>query len=151
MPLMPKRVMYRKTQRGRVRGNATRGNTVSYGEFGLQSLEAGWTVDNSLNGDWIPHLFTYYTTNGSTPTTSSTIYTASFAVSTTTTVKFFSLDNAGNAEGVKSQTIPVDTVAPTTTISCNMPNVRDAHANPIIGFGQSTVKGRVCCRVRPTP
>jgi Neprosin len=32
----------------------------------LQSLEAGWTVDNSLNGDWIPHLFTYYTTNGYT-------------------------------------------------------------------------------------
>ena len=32
----------------------------------LQSLEGGWTVDNSLNGDWIPHLFTYYTTNGYT-------------------------------------------------------------------------------------
>jgi Neprosin len=29
----------------------------------LQSLEAGWTVDQSLNGDWLPHLFTYYTTN----------------------------------------------------------------------------------------
>jgi hypothetical protein len=32
----------------------------------LQSLEAGWTVDHSLNGDWLPHLFTYYTTNGYT-------------------------------------------------------------------------------------
>lgn len=32
----------------------------------LQSLEAGWTVDNDLNGDWVPHLFTYYTTNGYT-------------------------------------------------------------------------------------
>jgi hypothetical protein len=32
----------------------------------LQSLEAGWTVDYSLNGDWLPHLFTYYTTNGYT-------------------------------------------------------------------------------------
>ena len=42
MALMPKRVKYRKSQRGRVRGNATRGNTVSYGEFGLQSLESGW-------------------------------------------------------------------------------------------------------------
>jgi large subunit ribosomal protein L16 len=42
MPQMPKRVKYRKTQRGIVRGNATRGNTVSYGEFGLQSLEGGW-------------------------------------------------------------------------------------------------------------
>jgi large subunit ribosomal protein L16 len=42
MPQMPKRVKYRKTQRGKIRGNATRGNTVAYGEFGLQSLEAGW-------------------------------------------------------------------------------------------------------------
>ncbi|HZT81494.1 MAG TPA: ribosomal protein L16, partial [Gemmataceae bacterium] len=33
---MPKRVKYRKSQRGVVRGNATRGNTVSFGEFGLQ-------------------------------------------------------------------------------------------------------------------
>src|SRR3974390_2606899 len=42
MPLMPKRVKFRKTSRGVVRGNAQRGNTVSYGEFGLQSLEGGW-------------------------------------------------------------------------------------------------------------
>jgi len=39
---MPKRVKYRKSQRGKVKGNATRGNTVSYGDFGLQSLDAGW-------------------------------------------------------------------------------------------------------------
>src|ERR1700751_4251959 len=42
MPLMPKRVKFRKSQRGVVKGNAWRGNTVSYGEFGLQSLEGGW-------------------------------------------------------------------------------------------------------------
>jgi large subunit ribosomal protein L16 len=42
MPQMPKRVKYRKSQRGRVKGNATRGNTVSYGEFGLQALDGGW-------------------------------------------------------------------------------------------------------------
>lgn len=42
MPQMPKRVKYRKSQRGVVKGNAHRGNTVSYGDFGLQSLEAGW-------------------------------------------------------------------------------------------------------------
>ena len=42
MPLMPKRVKFRKSQRGKVKGNAQRGNTVSYGDFGLQSLEAGW-------------------------------------------------------------------------------------------------------------
>ena len=42
MPQMPKRVKYRKNQRGVVRGNATRGNYVAYGEFGLQTLEGGW-------------------------------------------------------------------------------------------------------------
>lgn len=38
---MPKRVKWRKAQKGRVRGNASRGNKVSYGEFGLQALESG--------------------------------------------------------------------------------------------------------------
>lgn len=42
MPLMPKRVKFRKQQRGKLRGNATRGNYVAFGEFGLQSLEGGW-------------------------------------------------------------------------------------------------------------
>ena len=41
MALMPKRVKYRKHQKGRIRGKATRGNTVAFGEFGLQSLERG--------------------------------------------------------------------------------------------------------------
>ena len=39
MPLMPKRMKYRKAQKGRIRGNATRGNTVVFGEYGLQALE----------------------------------------------------------------------------------------------------------------
>ncbi len=38
---MPKRVKYRKAQKGRIRGQATRGNTVSFGEYGLQALEPG--------------------------------------------------------------------------------------------------------------
>ena len=42
MALMPKRVKHRKSQRGRIRGNATRGNRVVFGEVGLQSLEGGW-------------------------------------------------------------------------------------------------------------
>ena len=42
MPLMPKRVKFRKSQRGKVKGNACRGNRVSMGDFGLQSLEGGW-------------------------------------------------------------------------------------------------------------
>jgi len=45
---MPKRVKYRKSQRGKVKGNATRGNTVSFGEFGLQSLDAGWLSAESI-------------------------------------------------------------------------------------------------------
>src|SRR5262245_4751230 len=39
--MMPKRVKWRKAFKGRIRGNATRGNTVAYGEYGLQSLEPG--------------------------------------------------------------------------------------------------------------
>ncbi len=42
MALMPKRVKHRKSQRGRIRGNATRGTRVSYGDFGLQALQGGW-------------------------------------------------------------------------------------------------------------
>jgi large subunit ribosomal protein L16 len=42
MALMPKRVKHRKQQRGKIRGNATRGNTVAFGEFGVQSMDPGW-------------------------------------------------------------------------------------------------------------
>ena len=41
MPMMPKRVKYRKTQKGRVKGNATRGNYLAFGDYGLQVLESG--------------------------------------------------------------------------------------------------------------
>ena len=41
MPLMPKKTKFRKEQKGRLRGKATRGNKVSYGEFGLQTTEIG--------------------------------------------------------------------------------------------------------------
>lgn len=48
MPQMPKRVKFRKSQRGKVKGNAQRGNTVSYGDFGLQALEGGWLSAESI-------------------------------------------------------------------------------------------------------
>lgn len=48
MPLMPKRVKYRKNQRGKVRGKASRGNFVTHGEYGLQSLEGGWLSAEAL-------------------------------------------------------------------------------------------------------
>ena len=56
-----------------------------------------------------------YTTDGSTPTTSSTLYTGSFSVSSTTTVKYRAWDVAGNVEATKSQLIQVDTTPPDTT------------------------------------
>lgn len=42
MAMMPKRVKHRKSQRGRIKGNATRGNRVVFGDFGLQSTQGGW-------------------------------------------------------------------------------------------------------------
>lgn len=42
MPMMPKRVKFRKSQRGKMKGNAQRGNMVSFGEYGLQSLQTAW-------------------------------------------------------------------------------------------------------------
>ena len=42
MAMMPKRVKYRKSQRGRMKGNASRTNFVAFGEYGLQSLETSW-------------------------------------------------------------------------------------------------------------
>ena len=42
MPLLPKRVKFRKQQRGTMKGNASRGNKVSFGDFGLQVTEGGW-------------------------------------------------------------------------------------------------------------
>ena len=42
MALMPKRVKHRKSQRGRIKGNATRGHKVVFGDFGLQALQGGW-------------------------------------------------------------------------------------------------------------
>src|ERR1700688_3540418 len=57
MPLMPKRVKFRKSQRGRVKGNATRGNTVSYGDCGLQAVEGGWLSAEAIGAGRItaPH------------------------------------------------------------------------------------------------
>ena len=48
MPLMPKRTKYRKMQKGRLRGKATRGNNVTDGEYGLQSLEIGFITSNQI-------------------------------------------------------------------------------------------------------
>src|ERR1700741_368099 len=46
--LAPKRVKYRKQMKGRMRGKATRGNEVSFGDFGLQAVECGWVSNRSI-------------------------------------------------------------------------------------------------------
>ena len=46
--LMPKRVKYRKQQRGRMRGKAYRGSEVVFGEYGLQALEPGWVTNRQI-------------------------------------------------------------------------------------------------------
>ena len=48
MALMPKRVKHRKIQRRRIKGNATRGNTVAFGDWGLQSLQPGHISANTI-------------------------------------------------------------------------------------------------------
>ena len=46
--LMPKRVKYRKAQRGRMRGRATRGNELAFGDYGLQALEPSWVTARQI-------------------------------------------------------------------------------------------------------
>ena len=46
--LMPKRVKYRRVQRGRLKGKAHKGNTVTYGDFGLMALEPAWITSNQI-------------------------------------------------------------------------------------------------------
>ena len=60
--LMPKRVKYRSVQRGRMKGKASRGNVVTYGEFGLQAAEPGWIKSNQIEAARIA--MTRYTKRG---------------------------------------------------------------------------------------
>ena len=60
--LMPKRVKYRRVQRGRMTGKATRGNKVTYGEFGLQAQEPSWITSNQIEAARVAR--TRYTKRG---------------------------------------------------------------------------------------
>ncbi len=60
--LLPKRVKYRKVMRGRMTGKATRGNVVSYGEYGLQAMEPAWVTSNQIEAARIA--MTRYTKRG---------------------------------------------------------------------------------------
>ena len=48
MPSMPKRIKFRKQMRGRLKGNATRGNYVAFGDYGLQALERHWVTARQI-------------------------------------------------------------------------------------------------------
>ena len=60
--LLPKRVKYRRVMRGRMTGKATRGNTVSNGEFGIQATQPGWITSNQIEAARIA--MTRYTKRG---------------------------------------------------------------------------------------
>ena len=60
--LMPKRVKYRRVQRGRMTGKALRGNKVTYGEYGLVALEPSWITSNQIEAARIA--MTRYTKRG---------------------------------------------------------------------------------------
>ena len=62
--LLPKRAKYRKVQRGRMTGAASRGNKVAYGDFGIQALEPGWITGNQIEAARIA--MTRYTKRGGT-------------------------------------------------------------------------------------
>ena len=52
--LLPKRVKYRRVHRGRLKGKASRGNFVSYGDYGLQATEPAWITSNQIEAARIP-------------------------------------------------------------------------------------------------
>ena len=60
--LLPKRVKYRRVHRGRMKGKALKGNTVTYGEFGLQATEPSWITSNQIEAARIA--MTRYTKRG---------------------------------------------------------------------------------------
>ena len=60
--LLPKRVKYRRVQRGRMKGKATRGNTVTYGEYGLMATEPSWITSNQIEAARVA--MTRYTKRG---------------------------------------------------------------------------------------
>ena len=60
--LLPKRVKYRRVHRGRMKGKALRGNTITYGEFGLVAQEPGWITSNQIEASRIA--MTRYTKRG---------------------------------------------------------------------------------------
>lgn len=85
----------------------------------------------------------YYTTDGSTPTTSSTIYSSAIAVASTTTVKAMTVDQAGNSSSVISQTytFPISTPTSSTNTSSNSSSSNTTNQNIHIGWSREIMAG----------
>ena len=98
----------------------------------------------------------YYTTDGTTPTTSSPAYSSPIAISATSTLNFFARDLAGNNEAVKTQTYTISTGTSTVTVQ-----LKDSAGNPLSGgvvryysggwkvFGTTGANGQVSKELRP--
>ncbi|XXF77894.1 chitobiase/beta-hexosaminidase C-terminal domain-containing protein [Myxococcaceae bacterium GXIMD 01537] len=96
------------------------------GTFGIPTVSVTLTCSDTGGSGCAA---TYYTLNGSTPTTASPVYTAPLVFSATTTLRFFSVDTAGNAEALRTQTytMPLDSAA----ISAQIASARAAADGPI--------------------
>lgn len=85
----------------------------------------------------------YYTTDGSTPTTSSFVYSSAINISTTTTLKFFARDAAGNQESIKTELYTIDTLAPVGSVTIDVGNVFVNSASVTLSLSASDINSSV--------
>lgn len=84
---------------------------------------------------------THFTTDGSTPTASSPVYANPIVVGSTTVLRFFSLDAAGNAESVQTETYIIDTIAPVASVSSPADDAVLDHLHAVEGAASDALSG----------